>query len=145
VTLELRFELAISRPPEDVFAFLTDTANFPVVDRALIDYAPRGRLSLGLTGTFSHRRGAMTARTKWRVDEYEAPTRLRVSVQGMGYAMDETAELVAVDGGTRVTFHERVWPTSLAGRLLVALSGGIMRRDLAKRSALLEAALGGRS
>ena len=31
--------------------------------------------------------------------------------------------------------------SALPGRLLVALSGGIMRRDLAKRAALLRAAL----
>jgi hypothetical protein len=36
---------------------------------------------------------------------------------------------------------DRVWPTSVAGRVLVALSGGIMRRDLRARSARLKALL----
>ena len=59
----------------------------------------------------------------------------------MGYAMTEALELEGNGLGTRARIVERVWPTSLAGRLLVAMSGGVMRRDLAKRRALLKAVL----
>ena len=59
----------------------------------------------------------------------------------MGYEMDETADVRPDGDGTRVTFVERVWPTSLPGRLLVALSGGIMRRDLEARAARMKALL----
>jgi hypothetical protein len=55
--------------------------------------------------------------------------------------MTETAELKAIPTGTRARFVDRVWPTTLPGRLLVALSGGIMRRDLRARAARLKALL----
>jgi hypothetical protein len=111
------------------------------VDQALVDYGPVGQLTPGLSGWFKHRRFGMTARTTWTVTDLEAPTRLVVEIRGMGYGMTESAQLSAAPGGTQVTFVDRVWPTSLPGRLLVALSGGIMRRDLAKRAGLLKAAL----
>jgi hypothetical protein len=141
VSLEVRSDLRIARSRSDVFAFLTDTTSFPILDRALVDYSPRGLLSPGLTGTFAHRRAGMTARTTWRVEELEPPARLRVSIRGMGYAMEESADLVADGSGTRVVFIDRVWPTSLYGRLLVALSGGIMRRDLRDRAMRLKSIL----
>ena len=142
MTLEIRNELHVGRPPAAVFGFLADTASFSLVDPALLSYSPEGKLSLGLTGTFTHRRSGMIARSTWRVDELEAPTRLRVTIRGMGYEMDETADLLAEGDGTHVTFVDRVWPTSLPGRLMVALSGGIMRRDLAARAARMKSLLG---
>jgi hypothetical protein len=137
--------LDIDRAPSDVFDFLADTASFPAVDLALVDYQPRGRLVEGLEGTFTHRRGGMTARTTWRVEELVAPTRLRVSIAGLGYGMESLAEL-ARDGdgegeGTVARFVDAVWPTNLYGRVLVALSGGIMRRDLRARADRLKAIL----
>jgi hypothetical protein len=124
-----------------VFAYLADTASFPAVDRALIDYQPRGVLSEGLAGTFTHRRGGMTARTTWRVEWLEPPSRLRVSIQGMGYGMESSVELAEDGEGTLARFVDSVWPTSLPGRVLVALSGAIMRRDLRARAARLKTIL----
>jgi hypothetical protein len=57
----------VDRSPAEVFAFLADTANFPVVDPALVDYSPTGLLSAGLQGTMAHRRGWIVARTTWTV------------------------------------------------------------------------------
>jgi hypothetical protein len=85
----------------------------------------------------------LTARTTFRVTRFEAPTGLEVAISGMGYAMTEAAELDATPTGTRARFVDRVWPTTLPGRLLVALSGGIMRRDLRARAARLKALLEG--
>jgi carbon monoxide dehydrogenase subunit G len=131
----------IDRSPAEVFAFLADTANFRVVDPALVDYSPTGQLRAGLQGTMAHRRGWLVARTRWTVTEHDAPRSLVVEIRGSGYGMTETATLEPTEGGTRATFVERVWPTSLAGRLLVALSGGIMRRDLRARAERLKAVL----
>lgn len=139
--MEIRHEIEVDRTPAAVFDFLTDSANFPVVDAALVEYSPHERLRLGLRGTFAHRRGGMTARTTWEVAEFEPPARVRVTVRGMGYEMDEIATLAPTTIGTRATFVETVRPTNLAGRLLVALSGGIMRRDLDARARLLKTAL----
>ena len=139
--MEIRYEVAIAAPRERVFEFLADTRNFPVVDRALVEFEPHQRMVLGLEGTFVHRRGGMKARTTWHVAELETPSRIRVGVSGAGYEMEETANLATTDAGTIAAFVDSVWATSLAGRLMVALSGRIMRRDLEQRAALLKAAL----
>lgn len=128
----------VDRSPTEVFAFLADTANFRAVDAALVDYAPTGPLRAGVQGRFAHRRGWMVARTTWTVTQLDPPRSLVVEVHGAGYAMTEAATLEPEAGGTRATFVERVWPTSRAGRLLVALSGGVMRRDLRARAARLK-------
>jgi carbon monoxide dehydrogenase subunit G len=139
--VQIHHEVEVERPPEAVFDFLIDTDSFPVLDRALVSYAPSGLMRVGLTGTFVHRRGLMKARSSWTVDELERPSRIRVAIQGMGYEMEETATLAAIDGGTLATFVDRVRPTSIAGRLMVAMSGGIMRCDLIRRGGRLKAAL----
>ena len=138
---ELTFDVEVARPPADVFAFLADGESFRAVDPALVDYGPPGPLTAGGEGWFKHRRGGMTARTTFRVTRFEAPTRLEVAISGIVYAMTEAAELEPTSTGTRARFVDRVWPTSLPGRLLVALSGGVMRRDLANRAARLAALL----
>ena len=137
----LTFELEIARRPADVFALLTDSGSFRAVDPALVDFGPPGPLTPGGEGWFKHRRGGMTARTTFRVTRLEAPTHLEVAISGMGYGMTEAAELEATPTGTRARFVDRVWPTTLPGRLLVALSGGIMRRDLRHRAGRLKALL----
>jgi hypothetical protein len=138
---ELTFELDVARPPGDVFALLIDPGQFRVLDPALLDHGPPGPLTAGAEGWFKHRRAGMTARTTYRVTAFDAPSRLEVAISGMGYAMTEAAELEAIPKGTRARFVDRVWPTTLPGRLLVALSGGIMRRDLRARAERLKALL----
>ena len=83
----------------------------------------------------------MTARSTWQVVELERPSRIRVAVKGSGYEMDEIATLSAVGSGTRAGFVDVVRPTTLAGKVMVALSGGILRRDLDQRARLLKATL----
>jgi hypothetical protein len=137
--MEIKHEIDLVRSPAVVFDFLVDTSNFPRTDPALIEYSPHEPLRIGLRGTFAHRRGGLTARTSWHVVELQAPDLLQVALRGMGYEMVETVRLAAAGTGTHATFVERVWPTSLLGRVMVALAGGIMRRDLGLRSAKLQA------
>jgi hypothetical protein len=141
--VEIRHDIDVAQPPEVVFDFLIDTRSFPIVDRALVSFEPGGLMQVGLHGTFVHRRGGMTARSTWEVVELVRPSRIRVAVQGSGYVMDEIATLSAGGSGTVATFVDAVRPTSLAGRVMVALSGAIMRRDLDQRTRLLKAALEG--
>jgi Polyketide cyclase / dehydrase and lipid transport len=138
---EIETVLDIERGPDGVFAFLADTRSFPALDPALVEVEPEGPLIRGMTGRFLHRRAGFPARTTWQVLTLDAPSRLVVELHGLGYAMTEALELEGSPLGTRVRFTERVWPTSFAGRLMVALSGGIMRRDLRARAARLKAVL----
>ena len=139
----LSSELDIGRAPADVFDFLADIDSFRLVDPALVECEPTGRLTEGLSGRFTHRRAGMMARTTWRVTEFEPPTTLEVAIRGAGYEMTERANLEPMGTGARATFVDRVWPTSIPGRFLVALSGGIMRRDLRARAARLKELLEG--
>jgi hypothetical protein len=143
--LEIEYELEVRRPPDVVFDLLADTASMKLVDRALVEVAPEGPLEAGAAGRFIHRRGGMTARTTWRVTEFARPNLLEVAIQGAGYEMTERASLEAIGAGTRATFVDRVWPTSLGGRVMVALSRWIMTRDLRARSARLKTVLEGGS
>jgi uncharacterized protein YndB with AHSA1/START domain len=140
---ELAFELEVQRQPAEVFTFLTSPEGLRAVDPALVDYGPPGPIRAGGSGWFRHRRGGMTANTTWRVTAFEPPSRLEVAISGMGYGMTESADLELIATGTRARFVDHVWPTSLVGRLLVALSGGIMRRDLRARADRLKAVLEG--
>lgn len=136
---EIQRELEIQRDVVAVFDVLTDPAKFAVVDHALVAVEPMTPLALGTTGRMTHRRGGMTARTTWTVIEFEPPAAVTVGIQGSGYGMTESATLEATPAGTRISFVDRVWPTSLPGRVLVALSRGIMERDLRARSERLAA------
>ena len=49
--------------------------------------------------------------------------------------------LPAGPAGTVATFEDTLRPTSIAGRVLVALSGPTLRRDLKKRATKLKALL----
>jgi hypothetical protein len=133
--------LDVDRSPNEIFDYLADTRSFKEIDAALVEFAPQGKLEHGMTGRFLHRRNGLPARSTWQVIELDAPRRLSVEIRGMGYAMTEEADLEATPTGTGVRFVDRMWPTSLAGRVMVALSGGIMRRDLRARADRLKAVL----
>jgi carbon monoxide dehydrogenase subunit G len=140
---EIRQDLEVTGDVNTVFAFLTDPTKFAVVDAALVDVHPTTPMALGSAGRMTHRRGGMTARTTWSVTAFDPPNALTVEIHGTGYAMTESAELEATSAGTRIRFVDRVWPTSMAGRVLVALSRRIMERDLRARADRLAAALPG--
>jgi hypothetical protein len=138
---QLESTLDVDRSPDEVFDYLADTRSFKEVDAALVEFEPQGKVERGMTGRFLHRRNGLPARSTWQAIELDAPRRLSVEIRGMGYAMTEEADLEATPTGTRVRFVDRVWPMSLAGRVMVALSGGIMRRDLRARALRLKAVL----
>jgi hypothetical protein len=124
-----------ARPPD------RRNVRFALGDQALVSYTPEGRMHVGLEGTFVHRRGGMKIRTTWTVAERERPSRLRVAVRWMGYEMEGVATLAVSESGTRASFVDTVRPTSIAGRLMVALSSRIMQRDLRERAGLLRSEL----
>jgi hypothetical protein len=138
--LEGRAEIA--RSPREVFDFLTDVANWSRLDEALVDLSPKAGLSPGSTGTATHRRaGVLRATTSWEVIDFIPAALLTIRIVGRGYELTETVELAPTTSGTTVTVTDLLAATSLLGRLMVPLSGGIVRRDLNRRSARLKAVL----
>ena len=139
--LEVEASFRVDRSRLAVYEFLTDTSSFRRVDSALIDYTPEGRMVAGMAGTMRHRRGGMTARTTWRVAALEPPTRIAIEIDGLGYRMTEVVTLDDAPDGTAVRVLDRLWGTSLVGRLFVAASRGFLRRDMEARGARLRTAL----
>jgi hypothetical protein len=66
-------------------------------------------------------------------------------IAGPGYELTETTTLRLAPGGTRATIVDELEPTSLFGRVFVAMSGGFIRRDLRARSERLRSLLDGDS
>lgn len=97
-------------------------------------------MAQGSSGSLSHRRSG-TEKTQWEVTAFQAPANFEVLITGLGYTLRETVTVDATDGGVRMSITDVLLPTSLVGRLIVALSGGIVHRDLKARSARLKAQL----
>jgi hypothetical protein len=134
----------IRQTPDAVFAVLSDPTTWAAYDHALVDVQPQTPLRLGLTGTIRRRVGlGMTVTTAWKVLELDPPTRLVLLDTGRGYELRETLVLAATATGTSMTVTDTLVPTSLPGRLMVALSGRFIERDLKSRLVALKAVLEG--
>ncbi|MDP9483142.1 MAG: SRPBCC family protein, partial [Chloroflexota bacterium] len=130
----------IGRPPEAVFDVLADPTTWATHDPALIDVQPRDRVVPGATGTMRRRAGlGMTVTTSWENTTYDPGACLEMLVRGSGYELRETVQFVATPTGTTVTVVDDLVPTSLVGRVMGALSGGIIERGLDARLARLKA------
>lgn len=69
------YTMRTARSPDDVFGFLIDRANWAVVDPALVELTPMGRLALGASGTMTRRVSGMRVTTAWEVSELEPGAR----------------------------------------------------------------------
>lgn len=97
----------IARPPEDVFDFISNSANVAVWDSSI---ASAEQIGDGPFGVGTRTRGTskiMGRHFDWTVEatEYEPPTRLvSTSVEGrMTFTVTNIVE--AVDGGSRFTYR----------------------------------------
>jgi hypothetical protein len=85
----VRTTLDIERSPQEVFDFIADTDNWLKI--GVLDVAPRGRLALGTEGWHLRKEVGGTARSTWRVNEFEAGRKLTMLARGGGMEMrDET-------------------------------------------------------
>jgi carbon monoxide dehydrogenase subunit G len=134
-------EVHIQRAPREVFDFLGDTDRWAEIDAALVRSSVTGRAELGTRGKLIHRRPGTKVTTDFEVTGFEPPKRFEVTITGIGYELRETVLLEAVDEGTLVRVTDVLEPTSLVGRVLVAISGRTVRRDLEARRAKLKAVL----
>ena len=131
----------IARPPASVYATLVDQDTWAALDPALLEITPRGSVAVGMSGTMRRRVAGMRVTNGWTVTELEPGARVGMRLTGVGYELIETTTLEAITGGTRATIEDTLRPTSLGGRLFVAVSGPFIRRDLHARSDRLKALL----
>ena len=133
----------IARPPERVYAVLIDQDAWAALDPPLVDFTPRGPLAVGMTGTMTRKAAGRRMTSGWTILELEPGTRFAMKVTGAGYELIETITLEATSGGTRATTVDVYRYTSLGGRLLIAVSGPFIRRDLRERYKRLTALVEG--
>jgi uncharacterized protein YndB with AHSA1/START domain len=131
--------IRIEASPVRVYDLLVDPDAWFRVDPTLVEVTPRTPLSIGSTGTLRNRRGGLVATATWTTTELVRGERITQHLRGWGYEMTEAVTLEPDGDGTTMVVIDEVWPTSLAGRLMVATARGIMRRDLTSRCALLKA------
>ena len=131
----------IARPPASVYARLVDQDTWAALDPALLEITPRGSVAVGMSGTMRRRVAGMRVTNGWTVTELEPGARVGMRLTGAGYELIETTTLEATAGRTRATIVDTLRPTSLGGRLFVAVLGPFIRRDLRARSERLKVLL----
>ena len=124
----------IARSPDDVFDYLADMGNWKAIDKALLKVSPDGPVGLGSSGTMIHNRPGVKVKTSWEITAFERAERFEMLITGFGYTLRETVTLTEVPSGTRVDTTDLILPTLLVGRVLVAVSGRTIRRDLEVRN-----------
>lgn len=132
----------VGRPPTEVYEFLVDQDNWAALDPATLDVTPRGEVHEGMTGTVTRRVGGRRVKNGFLITALVPDSLVSMRITGPGYALTETTTLEAASEGTRVSIVDVLEPTSLGGRVFVAVSGPFIRRDLKARSERLRSLLG---
>ena len=143
-----RFEhsVEIARPPEAVFAFLTDPRNYPLWQPSLIEVRPhrRGRLRVGAEVTEVRRFLGHEMETTFVCTEHEPPRRSSIEDDSGPVPFRGTFELEPTRRGTRFRWTVETRPAPLS-KLAGPLVGRVTERELATNATALKALLEGRA
>jgi carbon monoxide dehydrogenase subunit G len=133
----------IWRPPEEVFAFVTDPAAYPRWQPSLVSVEPLrpGPLRLGSEATEVRRFLGRELETTWTCVEHEPCTRSAIECDEGPVPFRGTFELEPTAGGTRFTWTVETW--GAASRLAGPLAGRATRRELETNSSRLKLLLEG--
>lgn len=128
----------IGRPPEEVFAFVTDPAAYPRWQPSLLSVEPHapGPLRLGSEATEVRRFLGRELETTWTCVEHEPCTRSAIQSEDGPVPFRGIFELEPSRAGTRFT-----WTVELSGpaaRLAGPLAGRATRRELEANTAHLK-------
>jgi uncharacterized protein YndB with AHSA1/START domain len=135
----------IGRPPEEVFAFVTDPAGYPRWQPSLVRVEPHapGPLRLGSEATEVRRFLGRELETTWTCVEHEPCRRSAIESGDGPVPFRGTFELEPAAGGTRFTWTVETWGAAL--RLAGPLAGLATRRELAANADRLRRLLEARS
>jgi carbon monoxide dehydrogenase subunit G len=128
----------IARAPREVFAFVTDVANYPRWQPSLVEVrATRsGPLRVGSEATEVRRFMGREVETTWRCVEHRPDTRSAIEADHGPVPFRGTFTLEPAPVGTRFTWT--VETRGAAARLGGPLVGMATRRELAENSARLK-------
>ena len=141
--IEITASTTIQRPPEVVFAYLTDLEKLPqwaagVLESRQTSPGPRGvGTTYDIVGQVMGRRVPGT----YTITQYEAPHTFGGKNSGL-LTFDEIYALEALDGATRLTQKAQVQPQGIFKLLAPLMRGALQQQltgDLAKMKKLLEA------
>jgi uncharacterized protein YndB with AHSA1/START domain len=100
--IRIQHSVVIERPPEEVFGFLTEPANFPKWQAGVLETASAGRLQLGDTFTEIRTFVGQRAESMLEVAEYIPNERFFLRVVSGPWLFEVLHRLVPTDTGTRV-------------------------------------------
>jgi uncharacterized protein YndB with AHSA1/START domain len=128
----------IGRPPEEVFAFLTDPAAYPRWQPSLVSVEPHrpGPLRLGSEATEVRRFLGREMETTWTCVEHEPWTRTAIECSDGPVPFRGTFDLEAAGGGTLFTWTVETW--GAAARLGGPLAALATKRELAANAGRLK-------
>ena len=122
----------INKPVAEVFAFMTDSANWPDVEVGLLDIQPRGKVAVGSKGTETRDMRGRKIQATWEVAELEANKKLTVNGGGPGMKVRAVTSFAQKDNGTDVAFTMDYWPQGLMMKLMSPMIKGQFKKDTAK-------------
>jgi uncharacterized protein YndB with AHSA1/START domain len=120
VMVKLTTSTTIDRRPDEVFAFISDPANFPQW-LSVEDVELDGPLRVGATGSETRRMLGRRLRMQWECTAYAPPERVAFRYPGGPIPADATFTFESAGAGTRVTCSTVLTPRGLfrpLGRLV---------------------------
>jgi carbon monoxide dehydrogenase subunit G len=139
IRIELTVEIA--RTPEEVFALLSDVERLPEWQTSAVEAHTEGPLAQGSRITETRRLLGREVDSELEVVAYEPPKRLTLRSLGGPVRFTVDHELVAQDGGTRLTLVAEAEPGGLmrfTGPMIARTAEQQFRQDFDRLKALLE-------
>jgi carbon monoxide dehydrogenase subunit G len=139
IHIELTVEIA--RTPEEVFALLSDVERLPEWQTSAVEAHTEGPLAQGSRITETRRLLGREVDSELEVVAYEPPKRLTLRSLGGPVRFTVDHELVAQDGGTRLTLVAEAEPGGLmrfTGPMIARTAEQQFRQDFDRLKALLE-------
>lgn len=132
--------VTISRPAEEIFAYLTDLRNAKDWNNEVIDVRYEGEITLGSTGSDTRKLGRKEVVMPWKVTAFDPPSRLVIEYE-KPFPLTAEFSFQPVDSGTRLTCLTNLRPRGFWRLLAPALAREGKKADVVqfnKVKAILE-------